>query len=413
LRGEGLDARGPRALWCEAVQRDYRYYAQALAGRSLPAALVDLDLLRENAAALVARAGGKPIRLATKSVRCVHLTRLVLAECPGFRGLMAYHPSEAGFLAAHGFGDILVAYPTLDVAALAEVARSAAAQVVLTVDAPEHVAAAAQAARAAGTELALCIDVDLSLHLPGLHFGVLRSPLTTPEAVLALAQHIRATPGVRLEALLGYEAQLAGVPDRAPGARLQSAAVRLLKRRSLPHVASRRAAVLRALSDAGFALRFVNAGGTGSLESSSAEAGVTELAAGSGLYGPTLFDGYARFHPRPAALFALPVTRLPRAGAFTCHGGGYVASGAAGPAKLPTPFLPAGTRLSVHEGAGEVQTPVLYAGPEPLALGSPVFFRHAKAGELCEHFAHLLLVSGGQVVDEVATYRGEGQCFLG
>ena len=397
------------------MQRDYRYYAEVLAGRSLPAALVDLDLLRENAAALVARAGGKPIRLATKSVRCVHLARRVLDESPGFRGLMAYHPREAVFLAEQGFEDILVAYPTLDAPALAGVARSVAAgaQLVLTVDAPEHVAAAAQAAREAGTELPLCLDVDLSLALPGLHFGVLRSPLATPEAALALAQLVRDTPGVRLEGLLGYEAQIAGVPDASPNARVQSALVRLLKHRSLSQVAARRAAVLRALKEAGFFLRFVNAGGTGSLESSAAEACVTELAAGSGLYAPALFDGYARFRHQPAALFALPVTRLPREGVFTLHGGGYVASGAAGPQKLPSPFLPSGARLSVHEGAGEVQTPLLYAGPEPLALGSPVFLRHAKAGELCEHFASLLLVSGGRVVQEVPTYRGEGQCFLG
>jgi D-serine deaminase-like pyridoxal phosphate-dependent protein len=275
------------------------------------------------------------------------------------------------------------------------------------------VSAAARAAEGAGVELPLCIDVDLSLALPGLHFGVLRSPLTTPGAVLALAEHIRAAPGVRLDGVLGYEAQLAGVQDRTPHARVQSAAVRALKRRSLPQVASRRAAVLRALKDAGFSLRFVNAGGTGSLESSASEEGVTELAAGSGLYAPTLFDGYVRFRHQPAALFALPVTRLPREGVFTCHGGGYVASGAAGRDKLPTPFLPAGARLTVHEGAGEVQTPVLYTGPERLALGAPVFFRHAKAGELCEHFPTLLLVSRGRVTQEVPTYRGEGRCFLG
>jgi len=397
------------------VQRDYRYYAEVLAGRSLPAALVDLDLLRENAAALVARAGSKPIRLATKSVRCTALLRLVLEENRGFRGLMAYHPREAAFLAAQGFGDLLVAYPTLDAPALGEVARSVAAgaQVTLTVDAPGHVSAAARAAAEAGVELPLCIDVDLSLALPGLHFGVMRSPLRTPASVRALAERIRATPGVRLEGLLGYEAQIAGVPDRMPGARLQAGAVRLLKRRSLPRLAARRAAVLAALQQAGFSLRFVNAGGTGSLETSSAEPGVTELAAGSGLYGPALFDGYAHFRPRPAALFALPVTRLPRPDVLTCHGGGYVASGEAGAAKLPSVFLPAGARLLAHEGAGEVQTPVRYAGPEHLALGSPVFFRHAKAGELCEHFNSLLLVSGGRVVREVLTYRGEGQCFLG
>ncbi|MBF5045827.1 amino acid deaminase/aldolase [Aggregicoccus sp. 17bor-14] len=397
------------------MPRDYRTYAQALAGRRLPAALVDLELFDANAAALVRRAGGKPLRLATKSVRCTALLRRVLRAEAGFRGLMAYHPREAAFLAAQGFEDLLVAYPTLDAGALAEVARAVAggASVTLTVDAPEHVEAAARAARAAGTALPLCIDVDLSLRLPGLHFGVHRSPLTTPRAALALAERVRATPGVRLEGLLGYEAQIAGVPDRSPGAPLQSAALRLLKRRSLPRLAARRAAVLRALEEAGFALRFVNAGGTGSLESSAAEAGVTELAAGSGLFAPTLFDGYARFRHQPAALFALPITRRPAPDLYTCHGGGYVASGAGGASRLPTPFLPEGCELVAHEGAGEVQTPVRYTGPEPLALGAPLFFRHAKAGELCEHFATLLLVSGGRVVDEVPTYRGEGQCFLG
>jgi D-serine deaminase-like pyridoxal phosphate-dependent protein len=41
-----------------------------------------------------------------------------------------------------------------------------------------------------------------------------------------------------------------------------------------------------------------------------------------------------------------------------------------------------------------------------------VYFRHAKAGELCERFDRLYLVDGDQIVDEVPTYRGEGQTFL-
>ena len=40
---------------------------------------------------------------------------------------------------------------------------------------------------------------------------------------------------------------------------------------------------------------------------------MTEVAAGSGLYGPTLFDAFTSFSPTPAALFALPVVRRPDA----------------------------------------------------------------------------------------------------
>ena len=46
-------------------------------------------------------------------------------------------------------------------------------------------------------------------------------------------------------------------------------------------------------------LRFVNGGGTGSIERTAAEPAVTEVAAGSGLFGPTLFDTYRAFKPAP------------------------------------------------------------------------------------------------------------------
>lgn len=388
------------------MQRDHAYYARALEGRRLPAAFVDLELLRENAAALVRRAGGKPLRLATKSVRCVRLVRLVLEELPGFRGLMCFSAEEAVRLRALGLGDLLLGYPVVDPAALEELCAGPE-PVTLTVDCAEHVALAARAAQARGTRVPLCLDVDMSLSLPGLHFGVHRSPVRSPAQALQLARTIASTPGVFLAGLLGYEAQIAGVPDAAPGARVRSVAVRALKRRSLPRVRQRRGAVVEALRQAGFTLRFVNGGGTGSLESTREDPCVTELAAGSGLFSPALFDGYQAFHHLPAAGFALPVTRHPAPGLYTLHGGGYVASGAAGPDRLPAPYLPQGARLLPLEGAGEVQTPLRYTGPVPLPLGTPVLFRHAKAGELCEHFRSLLLISQGRVVEEARTYRGE------
>jgi len=190
-----------------------------------------------------------------------------------------------------------------------------------------------------------------------------------------------------------------------------AAAVRLLQRASARELAQRRAAVVAAVR-AVAPLRFVNGGGTGSLERTAAEPAVTELAAGSGLFAPTLFDAYRAFTPIPAALFALPVVRRPGPGVVTTLGGGYVASGAAGADRLPRPVLPGGLRLDRQEGAGEVQTPVLGPSADGLRIGDRVWFRHAKAGELCERFAVLHLVEGDRIVDTVPTYRGEGRTFL-
>ena len=394
--------------------RLYETYRRALRGRRLPAAWVDVDRLRENATALASRGGGKPIRLATKSVRCRALQRLVLGEFPAFRGLMCFTAGEAAWLAGEGFDDLLVGYPTVDDGELRAVAEAVARgrRIVLTVDDPAQLDRLQAAAAARGVVLPVCIDVDMSSSFPGLHFGVRRSPLRDREGVLDLAREVGRRPALRVEGLLGYEAQIAGLPDAVPGRAVRSALVRFLKRRSRREVERRRAEVVAALRGEGYALRFVNGGGTGSLETTAAEPSVTETTAGSGLYSPTLFDGYAAFRHRPAAGFALPVTRVPAPGIYTCHGGGYVASGAAGPDKLPRPYLPAGAALLPLEGAGEVQTPVAYRGPVRLGVGDPLFLRHAKAGELAERFDRLLLLSGGEVVDEAPTYRGEGKCFL-
>jgi D-serine deaminase-like pyridoxal phosphate-dependent protein len=192
--------------------------------------------------------------------------------------------------------------------------------------------------------------------------------------------------------------------------------VRLMQRRSARELAGRRAEVVAAVAavarESGVELELVNGGGTGSIEGTSAEAAVTEVTAGSGLYGPTLFDAYRAFAPRPAALFALPVVRRPGRGVVTALGGGYLASGPADAARLPQPYLPTGLRLDRLEGAGEVQTPLLGSAADELEIGDRVYMRHAKAGELCERFNVLHLLQGESIVEEVPTYRGEGRCFL-
>ena len=388
-------------------RRPYEYYRELFRGRELPFAFVDLDRLAENRAAIAGRAGGKWVRLASKSIRSVAVLERILSSGPPFRGVMCFSAREAVFLSERGLDDLLVGYPVVQEAQIASVCQEIrrGRTITLVVDAPEHVTRIVAAARRHDVVVPLCLDVDLSLDLPGLRFGVFRSPIATVAAAVRLRDEIRAESSVRLDGILGYEAQVAGVPDKMG---IRSGVVRLLKRGSRTLAARRRAAIVEAVGP----VRFVNGGGTGSLESTREEDVVTEVAVGSGFYSPGLFDGYDRFRHQPSAAFATEIVRRPAPGIFTCHGGGYVASGGASKDKLPRPFLPEGARLLATEGAGEVQTPVLYRGPVPLAIGDPVFFRHAKAGELCEHFNTLLLVSKGRVVEEVTTYRGDGQSFL-
>jgi D-serine deaminase-like pyridoxal phosphate-dependent protein len=211
---------------------------------------------------------------------------------------------------------------------------------------------------------------------------------------------------------MGYEAAIAGLPDNVPGRWVMNAVARFLKRRSIAEVAERRAAALRAVADEGIQLEFVNGGGTGSIESTAAESGVTEITVGSGFFAPQLFDWYDRFKHRPAVGYAIEIVRIPEPGIYTCAGGGYVASGSAAKDKQPAPYLPEGAKLIAQEGGGEVQTPIVYDGPERLRLGDPVFMRYAKAGEMCERFNSLIAIAGGQIIDELPTYRGEGQAFM-
>lgn len=395
---------------------DRSRYDRATAHLDAPVAIVDLEAFDANAADLVRRAGGKPIRVATKSVRCRALLERVLAR-NGFAGVMSFTLAESLWLARTGVSDdVLLAYPSADRAGYAELAADPelAAAVTVMVDDVAQLDLI-DAARGGGAEtVRVCLELDTSLRALGgrVRIGALRSPLHAPERMADLARAVAARPGFRLVGIMAYEGHIAGVGDAVPGRPVRSAAVRLMQTAARGQLVQRRADAVRAVRAVVPDLEFVNGGGTGSVQHTAAEDAVTEIAAGSGLYVPRLFDGYTSFRGRPAALFAQPVVRRPGAGAVTVLGGGYPASGAAGRDRLPVPCLPQGLRYDPQEGPGEVQTPLLGSAADDLLIGDKVWFRHAKAGELCERFAELHLVEGDRVTAVVPTYRGEGKTYL-
>lgn len=397
-----------------AGKRNYDYYRGIFGNRPMPFAFLDLDLLEQNIRQIVAGAHGKRVRLASKSLRSVAVIRRILAADPCFRGIMCYTAREATYLASQGFDDLLIGYPTWNEQDIATVARATAAgkHITLMVDSIDHVEQIETVAARYGVRLPLCLEVDMTMRLPGLRFGVWRSPLRTPRQARPVLTRIMTSPHTWLDGLMGYEAQIAGVGDNFPGHKARNVVVQRLKRRSIREVAKRRAALVDLVKSYGLVPRFVNGGGTGSIATTRAEQAVTEITVGSGFYAPTLFDNYRDFRYQPAAAYAIEIVRHPHPHIYTCLGGGYIASGSTGPEKQPQPYLPQGAKLISLEGAGEVQTPIRYEGTVPLKIGDPVFMRHSKAGELCERFTHLLLVSDGTIEDEVTTYRGDGQCFI-
>jgi D-serine deaminase-like pyridoxal phosphate-dependent protein len=394
-------------------------FKKILDGAILPVALVDLDSFERNADRLfgMARAAKKPLRIASKSVRVpALLTRLLERGGDAARGLMTYHAAETAFLAEQGFDDLLLAYPTAreaDAKLLATAAKTK--RIATVVDDPAQLAVLEQAALAAGSTIAVAIELDVSWRpLGGLaHLGSRRSARRTPEAIVSLAKEIVSRKGLRFGGVMAYEGHIAGSTDRNPFTRALNPVKRAVKILSRGPMERLRADVSRALSDAGLAPPIFNGGGSGSLKWSGEDAALTELTAGSGFLDSHLFDYYKDLTVEPACYFAIQAVRHPMPGMVTCHGGGFVASGEAGKDRLPVPALPAGSKLLDLEGAGEVQTPVVLPPGVEVKLGEPVFFRHAKAGELAEHFNEYLLVRGDKIESRAPTYRGLGQCFLG
>lgn len=381
-----------------------------------PMAVLDLDAFDANAADLERRAAGTPLRVASKSLRVRGLLERVLAR-PGFAGILAFTLPEALWLVHHGARDVVLAYPTAERGAIRRLVTrpEALGAITLMIDETAQLDLLLDATsdlplRADGRRIRVALELDVSYApLPGMRFGALRSPVRTAAQAAALAQEVLARPRLQLVGMMAYEGHIAGVTDSA--ATPYGAAVRAMKWLSRPEIAERRAEAVAAVREIA-ELEFVNGGGTGSIESTAAEEAVTEIAAGSGLIGPGLFDRYRDFAPHPALHLGVSVVRRPAPGAATVLGGGWIASGVPGEDRLPTIAHPPGLSFAPQEAAGEVQTPVLGPAADALRVGDTVWLRHAKAGEPAEHFSSYVTVEGEQISGSLPTYRGEGAVFL-
>ncbi len=375
----------------------------------LPCAFVDLDAFDSNLESLANMVKGTnfTIRVATKSIRVPDLIRRALNFGEPFKGLMCFSAHEALFLSTQGFDDFLVAYPTLqdaDLRALKKVHESGKL-ISLVVDCEEHLAALNNYMKGASKPFPILLEPDLSLRIGSLVVGVRRSPLRTVEGLVDLAKKVKNYPNLRFMGLMAYEAHIAGVTDRNPFKKVLSFLLYFIRRYAMKRVIAQREELVKRLKEEGLSPELVNGGGTGSLSFNHEEKVLTEVTAGSGMFCSHLFDYYSNFHLKPSAFFALQAVRRPEPGWITCQGGGYIASGEPGWDRIPKPIE---GKLSGFEATGEVQTPVEMTAE----LGTPVIFRHSKAGELSERFKEFRLIKQGKTVGKALTYRGYGENYF-
>jgi D-serine deaminase-like pyridoxal phosphate-dependent protein len=373
----------PTPLPLPTPMEAFERFEAIFGGRQAPFAFLDLDAVWANAADMLRRSRGKPIRIASGAIRSRPILERLVDLDPGFQGVLTFSLPETIWLWERGVRDLVVAYPTADRACLTRLARITSEDPeeapVVMVDSTEHLDLIEEAATSFVAPIRVAIDIDLSWQPLGgiVKVGAKRSPIRTADAAVALAQEIDRRERTTLVGALAYEAQIAGIRDNVPGKAINNMVVRRMQAASAKDVEERRAEIVTALSEVA-QLEFVNGGGTGSIELSASEWAVTEIGAGSGFYAPVHFDHYRSFRPRPAAMFALPVTRS------------------------------SGVGVDVH-GA---ERALPRARSHGLQLGDRVYFRDLRAGDQCERFDRLFLVTGTTIRDEVPTYRGEGKAFV-
>lgn len=377
-----------------------------------PFAAIDLDAIDQNIEFINQEAQGKKIRIATKSIRSKSLLTYIAERLDNHYGWMTFTLTETVALLRDGFDNILIGYPQMENAPLEEVSQfiNEGRSIVFMVDRIEQWQWLENAGKVYNVVFKICIDINLSTDFKLIYFGTKRSSLVTIADVEKLLTKSQSFIYTNIVGLMGYEAQIAGVTDQ-PIAKWQSPLIRRMKKIAKRKVLKSRKEIVDYMREQGYSLDFVNGGGSGSIDFTAADENVTEITIGSAFYFPALFSRYDNLPLEDAVTFGLRVTRNPEKGVVVCHGGGYVASGAAGVDKNPEPIWPLNLSLLKNEGAGEVQTPLKDVSGK-IQIGDTVYFKHAKAGELCERFPELHARRGDSYVGAFETYRGKGDCYL-
>lgn len=226
-----------------------------------PALVVRRAALERNLLAMqgLCDAAGVGLRAHGKMHKCSTLARRQMEL--GAVGLCCQTVGEAEVYAAAGIADLLVTSPPAPwgPARIAKAAKASGVRMAVVADDAGQVDRLSAAAVEAGVTLGVLIDVDLGQHRTG----------AAPDAVIALARQVEASPGLEFRGVQAYLGHLQHISDVE--ARLTANAA---GRQGLSDLVSD-------LTAAGLAPAIVTGGGTGTFAADLASGVFTELQAGS------------------------------------------------------------------------------------------------------------------------------------
>lgn len=226
-----------------------------------PALIVDLSLMRQNIATMMAALEGQTAKLRphTKVQKSPDIARIQIEA--GATGVTVATVWEAAAMAAAGVDSVLIANQVIGREKIrAATALATHTDLTLVVDDPRNIADLAGAATAAGARVGILVDLDV---------GMARCGARSPEQALDLARRVEAAPGLELRGVQAYEGHCMLEPDRDTRIRLATEAMAYA------------ASVKELLRSDGLAADVLSAGGTGTYNITGRNPAVTELQAGS------------------------------------------------------------------------------------------------------------------------------------
>jgi D-serine deaminase-like pyridoxal phosphate-dependent protein len=272
-----------------------------------PALLVDLDVMEGNIRRwqAVFDAAGVAFRPHIKTHKSPAIAACQVAA--GAVGLAVAKVSEAEVFAAAGFRDLSVAYPVVGASKwrrLAELARDCT--ITVNIDSELAIRGLSDAAVAAGSVVGILLDINIGSNRTGM----------PPADAEPLGQLVESLPGLRLEGITGYRsATFPGAAGRTP------AEVGREEGELLVGLAER----LRA---AGLPIRTVAAGSTPTAWAVATVPGITDVRAGTYVFGDRFMAGLGAHSEDDIALSALcTVASRPLPERATIDGGTKTFSG--------------------------------------------------------------------------------------
>jgi D-serine deaminase-like pyridoxal phosphate-dependent protein len=282
----------------------------ALTQLETPALLVDLDVMEANIQRwqAAADAAGVAFRPHAKTHKAPAVAAQQLAA--GAVGLVVAKVAEAEIFAAAGCRDIVIAYPVVGPSKWCRLAELACSCMV-TINVESEIAARglSAAAVAAGSELRVHVDIDTGLHRCGV-------PAGDPESIAALCRHIRNLPGLELDGITTFRHVIFPGADGRPLEELGREEGELM------------VGLAERLRAAGIALRTVAVGSTPTALAAATVPGVTEVRAGTYVFGDALSVTWGAITDREIALSVLcTVVSRPTPERATVDGGSKTFAG--------------------------------------------------------------------------------------